>query len=153
MLSPPDTLWVVLARFVTIAERTTLESTFMGKPTTMDSRVWPCLIVEVLATCEKFLESFYHCIVIKKFLLRNRSARTRKVQVPVLDYRARSLCDFKITRRMKQHKTCQRTNYCDTTDHRGYLSTDWTASVTWYRRWNLAWTKNFWLTHVFTSIR
>ncbi len=54
--SPCLVLWVLLARFASMAWSTALKSSFR--------LTWPCLIVEVLATQMKFLEPSGYCTMI-----------------------------------------------------------------------------------------
>ena len=120
MPNSPVNLRVLLIRYASMAS----ESTFF-RPTR------PCLIVKVLATRAKFLESSGYCTVINyafTFRTTNIFGSSYGVIAPFKFVEHKffmlhvHLWSFQITHRMKQCLTYQHNNYNDTANHSGYLS-------------------------------
>ena len=112
------------------------------------------VVIEVLATRAKFLEQYGFSIVINGvFTFHGTNVfgcfHGVMAQFKLIKHKLISAI-FKIIPEVKQHSTCQRTDYHETTDYSGYLPRrPELFSITWHSRLKLSRTtkilQNIWL--------
>ena len=111
MLTLPDTLWVILTGFASMAWSMALESVVLGLP----DLAWSSRILRPEQNFNVLLR--LHLSHNKCFLLLLQFYDPVQTHKTLHVY----LCGFQITHGVKQYTACQYTNYRDTTNYSGYF--------------------------------